>query len=75
MKAVFENLEAEVDQNDIDLKSGEIERKNLLITNENLLAECLFKDVFYTATNSVLNVSRILLTCMMLSLLLRNALP
>ncbi|GJV98215.1 integrase, catalytic region, zinc finger, CCHC-type containing protein [Tanacetum coccineum] len=58
MKAVFENLEAEVDQNEIDLKSGEIERKNLLITNENLIAECLSKDVFYTATDSVLNVSR-----------------
>ncbi|GJR71893.1 retrovirus-related pol polyprotein from transposon TNT 1-94 [Tanacetum coccineum] len=58
MKAVFENLEAEVDQNEIDLKSGEIERKNLLITNENLLVECLSKDVFYTATDSVLNVSR-----------------
>ncbi|GJS07064.1 hypothetical protein Tco_0363860 [Tanacetum coccineum] len=58
MKVVFENLEAEVDQNEIDLKSGEIERKNLLITNENLIAECLSKDVFYTATDSVLNVSR-----------------
>ncbi|GJS79599.1 hypothetical protein Tco_0729480 [Tanacetum coccineum] len=40
MKAVFENLEAEVDQNETDLRSGEIERKNLLITNENLVAEC-----------------------------------
>ncbi|GJT16742.1 integrase, catalytic region, zinc finger, CCHC-type containing protein [Tanacetum coccineum] len=58
MKAVFENLEAEVDQNEIDLKSGEIERKNLLITNENLIVECLSKDVFYTATDYVLNVSR-----------------
>ncbi|GJU22789.1 integrase, catalytic region, zinc finger, CCHC-type containing protein [Tanacetum coccineum] len=58
MKARFENLEAEVDQNEIDLMSGEIERKNLLITNENLIAECLSKDVFYTATDSVLNVSR-----------------
>ncbi|GJY14154.1 retrovirus-related pol polyprotein from transposon TNT 1-94 [Tanacetum coccineum] len=58
MKAVFENLEAEVDQNEINLKSGEIEQKNLIITNENLLAECLSKDVFYTATDSVLNVSR-----------------
>ncbi|GJV53534.1 hypothetical protein Tco_1449275 [Tanacetum coccineum] len=44
MKAVFENLEAEVDQNETDLRSGEIERKNLLITNENLVAECLSKD-------------------------------
>ncbi|GJZ24002.1 hypothetical protein Tco_0561461 [Tanacetum coccineum] len=58
MKAVFENLEAEVYQNEIDLKSGEIEQKNLLITNENLIVECLSKDVFYTATDSVLNVSR-----------------
>ncbi|GJR90479.1 retrovirus-related pol polyprotein from transposon TNT 1-94 [Tanacetum coccineum] len=58
MKAVFKNLEAEVDQNEIDLMSGEIERKNLLITNENLIAECLSKDVFYTPTDSVLNVSR-----------------
>ncbi|GKE53613.1 hypothetical protein Tco_1488769, partial [Tanacetum coccineum] len=57
-KAVFENLEAEVDQNELDLLSGEIERKNLLITNENLIAECLSKDVFYTATDNVLNVSR-----------------
>ncbi|GJQ91038.1 hypothetical protein Tco_0002177 [Tanacetum coccineum] len=40
MKAVFENLEVEVDQNETDLRSGEIERKNLLITNENLVAEC-----------------------------------
>ncbi|GJY18752.1 retrovirus-related pol polyprotein from transposon TNT 1-94 [Tanacetum coccineum] len=58
MKVVFENLEAEVDQNEIDLKSGEIKRKNLLITNDNLIAECLSKDVFYTATDSILNVSR-----------------
>ncbi|GJZ96079.1 retrovirus-related pol polyprotein from transposon TNT 1-94 [Tanacetum coccineum] len=58
MKAVFENLEAEVDQKETDLRSGEIEQKNRLITNENLVAECLSKDVFYTATDSVLNVSR-----------------
>ncbi|GJZ34369.1 retrovirus-related pol polyprotein from transposon TNT 1-94 [Tanacetum coccineum] len=58
MKAVFENLEAKVDQNETDLRSGEIERKNLLITNENLVAECLSKNVFYTATDYVLNVSR-----------------
>ncbi|GJU59674.1 hypothetical protein Tco_1237440 [Tanacetum coccineum] len=40
MKAVFENLEAEVDQNETNLR------------------RCLSKDVFYTATDSVLNVSR-----------------
>ncbi|GKC44573.1 hypothetical protein Tco_1062295, partial [Tanacetum coccineum] len=58
MKAAFENLEAEVDQNETNLRSGEIERKNLLITNEKLVAKCLSKDVFYTATDSILNVSR-----------------
>ncbi|GJV59531.1 integrase, catalytic region, zinc finger, CCHC-type containing protein [Tanacetum coccineum] len=36
MKAIFENLEAEVDQNETDLRSGEIEWKKLLIANENL---------------------------------------
>ncbi|GKC54369.1 hypothetical protein Tco_1077114, partial [Tanacetum coccineum] len=58
MKAIFENLEVEVDQNEIDLKSSEIKQKNLLIANENLIVECLSKDVFYTATDSVLNVTR-----------------
>ncbi|GKA94468.1 hypothetical protein Tco_0816506 [Tanacetum coccineum] len=58
MKAIFENMEAEVDQNVVDKKCGEIKRRNLLIMNENLIVECLSKDVFYTATESVLNVSR-----------------
>ncbi|GKE09160.1 hypothetical protein Tco_1412711, partial [Tanacetum coccineum] len=38
-------------------KHDEIERKNLLIENDNLIADCLFKDVFHVATNSELNVS------------------
>ncbi|GKE23036.1 hypothetical protein Tco_1434548, partial [Tanacetum coccineum] len=58
MKAFFENIEAKVGQNAVDKKCREIERKNLLITNENLIVECLSKDVFYTATDYVLNVSR-----------------
>ncbi|GKC16330.1 hypothetical protein Tco_1013112 [Tanacetum coccineum] len=58
MKVVFENLEDEVDQNAIALKSGEIERKNLLITNETLIANCIAQDVFYTVTDSVMNASR-----------------
>ncbi|GJT08263.1 hypothetical protein Tco_0842725 [Tanacetum coccineum] len=58
MKAVFENMEAEVDQNAVDKKCREIKRKNLLIMSENLIAECLSKDVFYTASDYVLNVSR-----------------
>ncbi|GJY26733.1 hypothetical protein Tco_0401459 [Tanacetum coccineum] len=39
-------------------KHDEIEQKNLLITNDNLIADCLSKEVFYIATNSELNVSR-----------------
>ncbi|GJU40561.1 retrovirus-related pol polyprotein from transposon TNT 1-94 [Tanacetum coccineum] len=58
MKEVFEQMEAEVDQHVIDKKCDEIERKNLLIENENLIADCLSKDVFYTATDSVLTLSR-----------------
>ncbi|GJQ92395.1 hypothetical protein Tco_0003534 [Tanacetum coccineum] len=58
MKDVFEELEAEVDQNVVDRKHDEIERKNLLIAHDNLIADCLSKEVFYIATNTELNVSR-----------------
>nr|GEX88006.1 integrase, catalytic region, zinc finger, CCHC-type, peptidase aspartic, catalytic [Tanacetum cinerariifolium] len=39
-------------------KHDAIERKNLLIANDNLIVECLFKEVFSVATNSKLNVAR-----------------
>ncbi|GJS57214.1 retrovirus-related pol polyprotein from transposon TNT 1-94 [Tanacetum coccineum] len=58
MKEIFEELEAEVDQNAVHRKHDEIEGKNLLIANDNLIADCLSKDVFYIATNSELTVSR-----------------
>ncbi|GKA85366.1 retrovirus-related pol polyprotein from transposon TNT 1-94 [Tanacetum coccineum] len=58
MKDVFEELEAEVDQNVVDRKHDEIERKNLLIAHDNLIADFLSKEVFYVATNFELNVSR-----------------
>ncbi|GJQ94038.1 hypothetical protein Tco_0005177 [Tanacetum coccineum] len=58
MKEIFEELEAEVDQNVMNRKYDEIERKNLLIANDNLIADCLSKEVFYIATNSELTVSR-----------------
>nr|GEY39108.1 hypothetical protein [Tanacetum cinerariifolium] len=51
-------MEAEVDQHVVDKKCDEIERKNLLIENVNLIVKCLSKDVFYTAVGSVLIVSR-----------------
>ncbi|GJU30867.1 hypothetical protein Tco_1174456 [Tanacetum coccineum] len=58
MKAVFENMEAEVDQNVIDKKCREIKHKNLLITNENLIANYIAHDVFYTVTDYALTASR-----------------
>nr|GEU39545.1 hypothetical protein [Tanacetum cinerariifolium] len=58
MKDVLDELEAEVAQNVVDRKHDEIERKNLLIVNDNLIAECLSKEVFSVATNSELNVAR-----------------
>nr|GEY81416.1 integrase, catalytic region, zinc finger, CCHC-type, peptidase aspartic, catalytic [Tanacetum cinerariifolium] len=39
-------------------KHDEIEQKDLLIVNHNLIAECLSKEVSYVATNSELNVFR-----------------
>nr|GEV63643.1 integrase, catalytic region, zinc finger, CCHC-type, peptidase aspartic, catalytic [Tanacetum cinerariifolium] len=58
MKDVFEELEAEVAQYAVDRKHDAIERKNLLIANDNLIVECLFKEVFSMATNSELNVAQ-----------------
>nr|GEZ91642.1 hypothetical protein [Tanacetum cinerariifolium] len=58
MKDVFEELEAEVAQSAVDRKHDAIDRKNLFITNDNLIAECLSKEVFSVATKSELNVAR-----------------
>ncbi|GJW19542.1 hypothetical protein Tco_0026978 [Tanacetum coccineum] len=58
MEDIFEELEAEVDQNVIDRKHDEIEGKNPLIANDNLIADCLSKEVFYVGINSELIVSR-----------------
>nr|GEW37507.1 hypothetical protein [Tanacetum cinerariifolium] len=58
MKEIFKSTEDEVDQNAIDLRSGKIERTNLLITNENLIAKCIAQDVFYIVTNSALTASQ-----------------
>ncbi|GKC81152.1 hypothetical protein Tco_1136869 [Tanacetum coccineum] len=58
MKDIFEELEAEVDQNVVNRKHYEIEPKNLLIANDNLIADCLSKEVFYIATNFELTISK-----------------
>nr|GEU72420.1 retrovirus-related Pol polyprotein from transposon TNT 1-94 [Tanacetum cinerariifolium] len=42
----------------LTVKHVKIKRKNLLIANDNLITDCLSKDVFYTATDSVFTVSR-----------------
>nr|GEW98482.1 integrase, catalytic region, zinc finger, CCHC-type, peptidase aspartic, catalytic [Tanacetum cinerariifolium] len=58
MKDVFEELEAEVAQSAVDRKHDAIDRKNLLIANDNLIAECLSKEVFSVAIKSELNIAR-----------------
>nr|GFB96861.1 hypothetical protein [Tanacetum cinerariifolium] len=58
MKDVFEELEAKVAQCAVDRKHDAIDQKNLLIANDNLIAECLSKEVFSVATKSELNVAR-----------------
>nr|GEY45391.1 retrovirus-related Pol polyprotein from transposon TNT 1-94 [Tanacetum cinerariifolium] len=58
MKYVFEELEAKVGQSAVDRKHDAIDRKNLLIANDNLIAECLSKEVFFVAKKSELNAAR-----------------
>nr|GEU37423.1 copia protein [Tanacetum cinerariifolium] len=41
----------------VKLKCDKIERKNLLIANDNLIVDCLSKEVFFIATNSERTVS------------------
>ncbi|GKA29310.1 hypothetical protein Tco_0715555 [Tanacetum coccineum] len=50
--------ESEVEQNAVDKKCAEIERKNLLIGNENLIADCLSNELLYSVMNAVNTVSR-----------------
>jgi hypothetical protein len=55
MKKVFKDVENEGKQLAIDLKYSEIDRKNVLIMNENLIAHGIAQDVFYTVTDSALS--------------------
>nr|GFA51372.1 hypothetical protein [Tanacetum cinerariifolium] len=45
-------------KNPLCLTRAKQEQKNLLIVNDNLIDECLSKEVFFVATNSELNVAR-----------------
>nr|GEW14683.1 integrase, catalytic region, zinc finger, CCHC-type, peptidase aspartic, catalytic [Tanacetum cinerariifolium] len=58
MKDMFTELEAEVAQCAVDRKHDAIDRKNLFIANDNLIAKCLSKEVFSVAMKSELNVAR-----------------
>ncbi|GKC99800.1 hypothetical protein Tco_1170075, partial [Tanacetum coccineum] len=40
IKEIFKELKAEVDQNDVNRKHDKIERKHLLIANDNLIVDC-----------------------------------
>nr|GEV07226.1 histone deacetylase 14 [Tanacetum cinerariifolium] len=51
IKDVFEELEAEVAQYAVDRKHDAIELKNLLVANDNLIAECLSQEVFSELAN------------------------
>lgn len=58
MKKVFKDVENEAKQLAIDLKYSEIDRKNTRIMNENLIANCIAQDVFYTVTDSALSAKQ-----------------
>ncbi|GKA26420.1 hypothetical protein Tco_0712529 [Tanacetum coccineum] len=58
IKEIFKQMEAKVEQNAVDKKCAEIKRKNLLIENENLIADCLSNELLYSVMNAMNNVSR-----------------
>nr|GEV03993.1 integrase, catalytic region, zinc finger, CCHC-type, peptidase aspartic, catalytic [Tanacetum cinerariifolium] len=58
MEEIFEQMKAEVEQNVVDKQCAKIVRKNLLIENANLIADCLSTELLYSVMNDVNNVSR-----------------
>ncbi|GJZ56607.1 retrovirus-related pol polyprotein from transposon TNT 1-94, partial [Tanacetum coccineum] len=52
MEEIFDQMSAEVDQNTVDKQCAKIERKNLLIANENLIANCLSNQLMFAAEQS-----------------------
>ncbi|GKD28918.1 hypothetical protein Tco_1239696, partial [Tanacetum coccineum] len=51
IKEIFEQMEAEVEQNAVDKQCVDIKRKNILIQNENLIANWLSNEVLYSVMN------------------------
>ncbi|GJR19100.1 hypothetical protein Tco_0967627 [Tanacetum coccineum] len=52
MEEIFDQMSAEVDQNTVDKQCAEIERKNLLIAYENLIANCLSNQLLFAVEQS-----------------------
>ncbi|GJS15232.1 hypothetical protein Tco_0409704 [Tanacetum coccineum] len=52
IEEIFDQMSAEVDQNTVDKQCAEIERKNLLIANENLIANCLSNQLMFAVEQS-----------------------
>ncbi|GJZ11743.1 hypothetical protein Tco_0546502 [Tanacetum coccineum] len=52
MEEIFDQMSGEVDQNTIDKQCAEIVKKNLLIENENLIANCLSNQLLYDVEKS-----------------------
>ncbi|GKE55487.1 hypothetical protein Tco_1494672 [Tanacetum coccineum] len=52
MEEIFDQMSVEVDQNTMDKQCAEIERKNLLIANENLIANCLSNQLMFAVEQS-----------------------
>ena len=57
MRTIFKDMEKEVELNVIELRKRDIDKKNVLILNDNLIANCIAQNVFYTATDSMINAS------------------
>ncbi|GJU66226.1 hypothetical protein Tco_1252485 [Tanacetum coccineum] len=65
IKEIFEELEDEVDQNIVNRKYDEIERKNLLIANDNLIAYGFQRRVFIVQQILEAHCNQDSLKCMM----------
>ncbi|GKC02260.1 hypothetical protein Tco_0993870 [Tanacetum coccineum] len=52
MEEIFDQMNNEVDQNDVDKQCADIERKNILIEDENLIAKCLPSQLLYVKEQS-----------------------
>ncbi|GKF48758.1 hypothetical protein Tco_0142009, partial [Tanacetum coccineum] len=52
MEEIFDQMNNEVDKNTVDKQCAEIEKKNLLIENKNLIVNCLSTQLLYDVEKS-----------------------